>query len=108
MQNSFLSSKPNPSLKYHGFNIFNENGKTVKTKSNYIQRESFTNEYSFNRFSVLQNNNDQVKNQSILDDEAVFCSNKKNVQNIQKSSKRPQVAANHHLKNHTVFNKKLP
>lgn len=72
MQNSFLSSKPNPSLKYHGFNIFNENGKTVKTKSNYIQRESFTNEYSFNRFSVLQNNNDQVKNQSILDDEAVF------------------------------------
>ena len=37
-----------------------------------------------NRFSALQNDNDHVKNQLILDDKVVFCSNKKNVQNIQK------------------------
>ena len=52
-----------------------------------------------NRFAALQNDNYHVKNQSILDDKVVLCSNKKNVQNIKKPSKRRQVVINHHLKN---------
>ena len=101
----FQCCKSKPSQEYHEFNKRN---KYVKSKSNCNGGETPNDVFSFNRFSILQNNDCDVQNELRVDDEIVVFSNNKNVENIQRPGRRPQVVVNQHPENQTVFNKKLP